>query len=150
MPESKPMTATARMGVYQRLDEVPDRYRLYHHADAYENRDIFQEFLDEEVMSRLNSEWTIQAAKRQGRRWKEFMANRERHHALATPQDLEDYARDLLDTNALKTAFRYWKRVESFYRWLMWRTDYPHLYNPALMAAAEQNHARKIWRFKYA
>lgn len=133
------------MGVYHELADVPDRYRLTQFSDAYTDRDVFQEFLDQEVLPSINTDWARNGVRRQERRWKEFMTGR-RHHALATPEDVEEYAVYLLDQNAVKTASRYWTRVESFYRWLMWHTGYPHVYSPPLMAA-QDGAAAEIWRF---
>ena len=41
----KTTDAGERAGVYKELDDVPDRYRLYHHARAYEGRDVWDEYL---------------------------------------------------------------------------------------------------------
>lgn len=139
------------MGVYRRLENVPNRYRLYHHADAYDDRDVYQEFLTNEVLPRVTSDWTKHGAHRQGRRWKEFLAQTSQvHHALATPDDIETWAQTLLDDVAMATARRYWTRIEAFYRWLMWNADYPHVYNPALMAADQDGASSEIWEAEYA
>lgn len=140
-----------RMGVFKRLDDVPERYRLHHHAAAYDGRDVWSEFLSEYLFPRFNSGRFKEDARRAGRYWKEHMADRDRHHALATPADVETWMADLLDRLKLKTAYNsYWVRIERFYWWLQWRTDHPHNYHPVLMAAANGEASEEIWEEKMA
>ena len=140
-----------RMGVYKRLSDVPDRYRLHHHANAYEGRDVWNEFLTEHLFPRFDSDRFKEDARRAGRYWKEHMAERGRHHALATPDDVETWMADLLDRLKLKTAYNsYWVRVERFYYWLQWHTEHPHTHHPVLMAAADGGAAGEVWDEKMA
>ena len=149
MPDSRPKEPAPHSGIYQYLDDVPDRYRLYHHAEAYQDRDVFGEFLEEEVLPNIESEWSRDGAYRQSRRWKEYMADRDRHHALARPLDVDAFAQELLDDKAPRTALRYWRRLESFYRWLMWRSDHPHVYSPPLIAAVQYDRSATLWWCQY-
>lgn len=118
------------------MEDVPDRYRLYHHAAAYDGRDVLAEFIapgDE----RLDlSDWFFEKSATTERSWKAHMADRRRHHALATPDDVETSTVELLEDRKVKTVCRdYWARVEQFYRWLQAPTEHPHVYPPVLMAA---------------
>lgn len=120
------------MGVYKRLDDVPDRYRLHHHASAYESRDVWNEYLTEH----LYPDGSVpQAKERFGNRWKDHINERGRHHALATPEDVETYSVSLLDQFAVSTASEYWTSIKRFYGWMQEHTEHPHLYHPFLMAA---------------
>jgi hypothetical protein len=139
------------MGVYKRLDEVPDHRRLQRHAEAYADRDVWATFLSEYLFERFDSDRFKEDARRAGRYWKEHMAERGRHHALARPADVETWMADLTDRLKLKTAYnQYWVRLERFYWWLQRHTDHPHSYQPVLMAAAEGGAAGDVWTEKLA
>lgn len=136
-----PTDPRRRMGVYKSLAEVPDRYRLKHHADAYEGRDVWGEFMDEHPRYSANKK-----TKRVGRYWTAHMEERGRHHALATPADVETFITDLLEDRTPMTVYSpYWSQVESFYDWLQWHTDHPHHYHPILMATIEGEASAQMW-----
>lgn len=144
----KSLKAADRMGVYKRLDDVPDRYRLYQYADAYKGRDVWGEFCIKYEYDRGNHDRYEQEVNRHGRSWCEFMEGQDRHHALATPADVEAWSAHLVESKAPRTAEGYWSRIRRFYDWLQWHIDYPHVYNPAMMAAANGDAAAIIWSEK--
>ncbi|MFC4550446.1 hypothetical protein ACFO3H_09025 [Halorussus sp. GCM10023401] len=81
-----------------------------------------------------------------GRRWKEHLDWRERHHALAGPTDVEAWIGNLLEQVSLDTAYNtYWVKIERFYGWLQNHPNHPHLYHPVLMVAANLEHAGRVW-----
>lgn len=137
-----------RLGVYKRLEDVPNRYRLYHHADAYEDTDTWQEFCDEYEYSQANHARYEEEVDRAGDRWKAFMADRGRHHALAVPEDVVVWCDDLLTDTSDRRAYDYWLRVNRFYDWLMWHSEHPHVYNPVLMATMCGTPAARVWEYK--
>lgn len=140
-----------RLGVYKALDQVPDRYRLQNHANAYGGRDVWDEFLTGHLFEKYDSERFKEEARRAGRYWKEHMDSRGRHHALATPADIESWVAGLLDDRKVKTAYNcYWVRIERFYSWLQWHTEHPHVYNPVLMAATDGEASGAVWEEKMA
>ncbi|WP_123538189.1 hypothetical protein [Halosimplex salinum] len=137
------------MGIYKRLSAVPDHLRLREHADAYAGRDVWSTFLSEYLFQRFDSDRFKEDARRAGRYWKEHMAERGRHHALATPADVEAWMVALTNRMQLETAYnQYWVRVERFYWWLQRHTDHPHAYHPVLMAAASGGVAGDVWEEK--
>ena len=137
------------MGVYKRLEDVPQSDRLATYAEAYEGRDTWHTFLDEYLFERYNSDRFKEDARRAGRYWKAHMETCGRHHALATPEDVETWMAALLDRVQVKTAYNsYWVRVERFYWWLQWHTDHPHVYHPPLIAAAAGGAAGTVWEEK--
>lgn len=142
----KSLHASDRMGVYEELDKVPDQYRLYHHADAYAGRDTWQAFCEAEEYAQGNDEH-VQEVDRVGDRWKAFMAERGRHHALATPADVDAWCDALRDRFSQRRAFEHWIRVNRFYDWLQWHAEHPHRYNPAMMAAANGEVASALWEY---
>ena len=137
-----------RMGVFKSLDGVPDRYRLGNYSNTFEGCDVWQEYLDEYLFLVYPdaTDYFYETAVRAGRRWKEQMDERGRHHALARPEDVGVYFEGLLDELAINTVYnQYWIRLEDFYSWLQTHTDYPHIYHPVLMAVIQNDAAREIW-----
>lgn len=146
MVRSKSRHPSDRMGVYKDLDDVPDRYRLSQHASTYNGRDVWAEFLTNHLFEKYNTERFKEDVRRAGDRWKAHMKERDRHHALATPRDVESWSEGLVDQYTLRTAYNeYWVRIERFYDWLQWHTDHPHVYQPVLMAAAQYDASGQIW-----
>lgn len=146
----KPTEPRGRMGVFKSLESVPPRYRLAHHVEAYEGRDVWAKFMGEE-RERYDSERFIENCQRVERRWKDHMADRDRHHALATPKDVEVWFEALLEGMKPRSAYNpYWVRLEAFYDWLLWNRDHSHVYNPVLMAAEQYPTAGRLWEEKIA
>lgn len=143
---AKSTDARDRLGVYKRFADVPERRRLRHHDAAYEGRDVWKEFVDGLP---YESDGYYDKTRLAEVEWKGHMADRGRHHALATPDDVETYCAALVDRYSRKTAYQpYYLRVEHLYEWLATHTDHPHVYNPVLMAVAESPAAGEIWKHK--
>lgn len=123
-----------RMGAYKRYSDVPDERRLERFAGSYTDRDVWEEYVASEERSE-NKRYRLGLT---GERWKEHMAAVGRHHALADPDHVEEWARDLLDDLSMVTAHtHYWTPLNGFYRWLLWHTRHPHVYSPVWMAVVE-------------
>lgn len=138
-----------RAGVYKHLDDVPDRYRLYHHASAYDGRDVWEEYLTEYFFENFGTDYTRKYTRRAGKDWKKLMSGRGRHHALATPEDVEAWCMALLDRMQIPSLYRnYWTKLERFFTWLHSHTEHPHVYHPFRMAAAEYPNAASVWEEK--
>lgn len=138
-----------RAGVYKHINDVPDRYRLYHHATAYDGRDVWEEYLTEDFFEKFDSDYTREVTHRAGDDWKGHMEDRGRHHALATPKDVETWCTALFERMQVDSAYRnYWPKLERFYTWLQTHTEHPHVYHPFRMAAAEYPSAGVIWEQK--
>lgn len=148
MGRTKSLDPKERLGVYKTLDEVPGRYRLYHHEDRYEGEDTWQVFCDEFEYSQGSHDKYEEEVDRAGDHWKVHMDVRGWHHALATPEDVEAWCEDLLADKSERRAYDYWLRVNRFYEWLRWHTEHPHRYNPVLMAAVEGDATRRVWEYK--
>lgn len=155
-PKNRPQLssdARHRMGVYKRIDTVPDRYQLLNHEAAYAGRDTWAEYFTEKT-EQFNTKATRDRYEKAGRYFKAFMEDVNRHHALADPHHVEDYLVALRDgdigrhshTRKLQTVyFEYFQPLEDFYTWLQWHTDHPHVYHPVLMAVATDGFARDVW-----
>ena len=147
---SKSADPADRVGVYKQFADVPARYRLQQHAAAYADRDVWAEFMAVQ-REQYDSDRFEQVSANAAADWKDHMTERGRHHALATPDDVEAWCAELLDRLALRTAYnKYWIRIEQFYDWMLWHTDHPHLYHPPRMAAVEYSDgsAGNIWAKK--
>lgn len=137
------------MGVYNRLEEVPDKLRLECHRDEYSGRDVWEEFAIEQ-REKYTSKLFAEVDARAEREWKAHMVVRGRHHALATPEDVDLWCRALLVKCAVATVHNpYWVRLEAFYSWLQNHVEHPHVYHPVLMAAANYETAETIWEEKF-
>lgn len=134
-----------RLGVYKQLSEVPDRRLLKQFETSYEGRDTWAEYRTTvELSDRMGEEWA-----RFERRWKSHMNDSNRHHALATPGDVEDWSRTLLDRFSIDRSYQHWNVIEGFYDWLKWHTEHPHTYNPFHIAATmPQSNTNQIWQQK--
>jgi len=135
-----------RMGIYQTLSDVPPEKRLKRYADDYENEQTYRRYLENHLFEKFDSDRLVEKAQLAGRRWRAHMSERGRHHALATPSDVEAWMCRLLDRVSMNTAYNtYWVKLERFYCWLQRRVDHPHSYHPFLMAAAEYPTAADVW-----
>jgi len=137
------------MGVYKRLDNVPNGRRLERFHERYDGTDTYETFLTEYLFEKYDSERTKEEYRLAGRRWKSHIDARGRHHALARPVDVNTWASSLLEQISLNTAYNtYWAKIEQFYWWLQRHPDHPHSYHPVLMAAANLHHGGRIWEKK--
>lgn len=145
---TKSLNPVDRLGVYKHLDDIPKRYRLHHHANAYDGSDTWQEFCDKYEYQQASHERYEEEVDRVGDHWRAFMREQSQHHALATPADVEAWCTELLSELSLRRAYDYWLRVNRFYQWLQWHADHPHVYNPVMMAAADGDSTGEIWAWK--
>ena len=138
------------MGVYKDLHQVPDRHRLREYEDIYTGRDAWEEYLDWYLVPPRDSESKQNQADRSFRKWSTFVdKERDRHYALATPSDVEQWSQRLLAEYAPGYAYTNWAQIERFYTWLQNHTDHPHVYQPFWMAAADfDSKAHEIWTIK--
>lgn len=143
-PQKSP-NITDRLGAYKAAHEVPDEYSLRYLEDAYAGEDTFQAFCEASEYHRGDSEWYRNQVERAGRKWKAFMAETDRHHALALPADVDEWCGQLRNAYTIGQAHEYWRRIRRFYTWLTEHTDHPHVYNPALIAANTGEHVPVLW-----
>lgn len=150
MTSGESMNPRDRMGIYKRLDAVPDRHRLHHHAAAYADRDVWADFVEEELAPKYDSDRFWKDTQLAEKRWKAHMVGRGRQYALAVPEDIETWCAELLDRYKISWAWKHVLRVEQFYDWLMWHTEHPHVYNPVLMAVVEYQDGASgtLWNHK--
>lgn len=144
----KPSNPRDRMGVYKRYEDVPNEWQLANHATAYEGRDVWSEWAAL-VTEQHTSDRYAELLERAERSWKSHMKERDRHHALATPDDVETWAEIILQRCQPLSAYQiYFTKIEPFYTWLQNHTNHPHVYHPVWMAAFRGGATRTIWNAK--
>ena len=132
------------MGVIKRLEDVPDGYRFEDRAATYRDRDVWGEWVAAEKADL--GDRTTQRIKRVERTWKAHMAEKGRHHALATLKDVETHLDGLTDGRQITTVFKWYCRyLQAFYEWLWHHADHIHCYSPVLMAASMGGVAAECW-----
>jgi hypothetical protein len=138
-------------GVFQRYDEVPERYRLQTYAQQYAGANTWDEYVEDVLFEEHDpvSDYLRDTARRAGESWLAHMDDCGRHHALATPADVEAWCADLLDGRTAQTAHeKYYLRIYQFYEHLATSYHHPHAYNPLLLAAIEHDSAREVWMYR--
>lgn len=147
---TKSLNPEDRLGVYKALSDVPQRYRLENYAKMYQGEDVWQQFCDEYEYENATHDRYERKLDIMGRKWKDFMSTRNRHHALARPEDVEAWCRELRceQDKTIRRLHDHWLRIDRFYRWLQWHAEYPHTYRPPLMAALLDGYCAQAWKFK--
>ena len=154
MPAKRSPNPAEQAGVFKKLEEVPSRYRFSTYASSYEGSEVWSEFL--EAHRDFYADGSLQEGERTGRYWKEYMEGKDRHYALPTPNDVEEFLEWLTssegkDMNVLTVYTMYWPYLERFFNWLQFHTKHPHNYNPLLMAVIEypDGLVGEVWDHKY-
>lgn len=136
-------------GAIQHFDEIPERYRLETYGGQYRGDNTWERYVDEVLLEEKDTERIRQTARLGGNSWLEHMSERPRHHALARPEDVNEWCEMHLEERARKTIYEYYfLRVYDFYEHLKYSAEYPHLYNPFLLAAIDYEVTRYIWTFR--
>lgn len=136
------------LGVFKTLDDVPPRYRLSRFASKIKGIDVWGEWIETEkshlAESTLNQTYGLCE-----RRWKPYMKEQGQHHALATPEDVEGFLSEQIEQASMKTIYQSrYNPLLLFYKWLMFHTDYDHVYNPVVMAAGKEGMAHELWNYR--
>ena len=136
------------LGVFKSITEVPDRYHLSTFSMQFEGRDAWAEWMEAEKNDLAASTRKYKYGRAE-KLWKSHMEACGRHHALANPSDVESFLADQLDQVQKETVWntRY-DQLYQFYNWLTFNADYPHVYNPVLMAAVNGEAAREMWDYR--
>lgn len=133
-------------GAIQHFDEIPERYRLDTYAGQYRGENTWERYVDEVLLEEKDSEQVRQTIRLGGGSWLEHMAERPRHHALASPEDVNAWCEKLLDERSRHTSYEYYfVRIYHFYDYLKQSCEHPHLYNPLLLAAIDYDAPRHVW-----
>jgi hypothetical protein len=140
--------AIAYLGVFKRLEDVPDRYRAERRApdlDAEEAWDAFKrdkgvyEYTEHTQKYKYGKAW---------RQWVEYCDDSGLNPVFASPHDVESFlSAEMEDISTYKTGHDLrFRPLFMWYRWMQWDVDYPHLYNPMVMAVLLGGTTARIWR----
>ena len=136
-------------GALQHFENIPYRYRLETYESQYQGRDTWGQYVENTVRVEHNSDHVCQRIRCAGESWRDHMAARGRHHAVATTEDVESWCKDLFANRTKRTVYRhYFQRIYNFYDHLKYSTEHPHLYNPLLVAATRYSTSREIWMYR--
>ncbi|SNR64815.1 hypothetical protein SAMN06264855_12721 [Halorubrum vacuolatum] len=137
-------------GVYQSYSDIPVRYRLETYADSYQNKETWNDYCSEVLFAKFDSNHIRDTAKKAGKSWLAHMDARGRHHALATPLDVDTWSQELMNGNRnRRTCYeQYFVRIYQFYDYLKQSYQHPHLYNPCLIAAINYETTRYLWDYR--
>ena len=136
-------------GAIQHLEPIPTQYRLDTYSPYYRGENTWEQYVKNVLLKKHPSDRMRQAARLSGDSWCEHMEGRARHHALATPEDVEAWSKRLMTERSRKTNYEYYFiRVYNFYEYLKRHSEHPHLYNPFLLAAIEYDMTRHIWSLR--
>lgn len=154
----------ARMGVFKSMSEVPDRYHLSNYANEFHGDDTWTQYLllrYDGTVNQAQGQLSVSRAReveRCGRYFKQFMHyNRDTHHAIGTAGDIEAFLSAVKDgyenptkqPRTITTVYdTYFAPVNRFYDWLQSWVDFPHRYQPVLMACADGGVAQECWNYR--
>lgn len=138
-------------GAFQQYEDIPDRYRLETYSQQYSGDDTWQQYRDGVFLPEHDySNHAQKTARTAGNSWLDHMSEQGRHHALATPSDVDDWTQNLLNGERTRRHCyeHYFVRILQFYEHLKTSYQHPHLYNPLLLAAIEYEATRHLWMYR--
>lgn len=136
-------------GALQHYDELPRRYQLETYRSQFRGENVWSHSAEDVFLEEHDSKRIRRTLRLAGESWLDHMADRPRHHALATLEDANAWCEKLRAEKARRTCYEYYfVRIYDFYEYLKSHFEYPHLYNPLLLAAIEYDAARHIWSFR--
>ena len=143
--------ALATLGAFKAIDDVPTRYRLQNFesdVDADESWLAFEErFL--EGLSYHTRKYVYGKAKRE---WWSYCEDNGVHPALPDPADIEDHlSTQVAEVNKLKSAHdARFRPLFRWFRWMTYSTEWPHRYNPTVMAVLFEGATYRVWATRLA
>lgn len=127
--------ALAFLGVFKNLEDVPARYYLENHESEVTSKDAWNDY-DAQELADLSAHTRRYVYGKAYREWQKFCDEHDVHPALADPRDIEEHLAEQRDEmEKLKTVHdARFRPLFRWYRWMQFHTDYPHRYNPVVMA----------------
>lgn len=151
MSQRKGVRPEQYVGAFRQYEDVPSRYCLETYAQQYRDEDTWQRYRDEILLPNHDYSKTIKrTARTGGNSWLDHMDERDRHHALATPADVEAWSQKLLNGDRTRRYCyeTYFVRIYQFYDYLKTSYQHPYLYNPLLLAAINYEATRNLWMYR--
>jgi hypothetical protein len=142
--------AKAFLGVFKSIEEVPERYYLANFRSEIDG-EVEWNVYDAEELSGLTFHQRQYVYGKAWREWSSFCEENGVHSALADPQDIEVHLAEQRDSvNKLKTVHdARFRPLFRWYRWMMFHSEYPHRYNPVVMAVLLDGTTYDIWETRF-
>lgn len=139
--------ALAFLGVFKRVEDVPDRYYLPNFETEIDAEECWDAF-DAEELEGLSFHQRRYVYGKAWREWSVYCDAHDVNPALANPQDIEAHlAEQRAQVNKLKTVHdARFRPLLRWYRWMLFHTDYPHRYNPVVMAVLLGDSTHDVWQ----
>lgn len=140
--------ALAFLGVYKCIGDVPDRYYLSNFRTDVDVEEVWEAFCAEALAntSQHTREKIYDGAYR---RWCEYCDQHSVHPALADPADIERWLFYEVETHnsTMKAAHDLqFRPIFRWYRWMTFHADWPHRYQPTIMAVLLGGVTHDIWQ----
>jgi len=131
---------------YDSFEDIPADRRLETYESRYESQNLLDEYVTEIFYGNEYSETLVKQVDRSVASWKKICENMCCHPALASPEVVRAWCKNLLETRSKITVRnRYLIHINKFYRHLMWHVDFPHTYNPVQFAVRKYSTVNKVW-----
>jgi len=142
--------ALAFLGAFKSVSDVPERYYLPNFSAEMDAESAWEHYCTEELAG-LSEHQRKYVYGKAWREWKAFCAEHGIHSALADPADVEAHLEEQYqEVNTLKTVHdARFRPLFRWYRWMQFRTDYPHRYNPVVMAVLLDGTTHDIWKTRF-
>jgi len=139
--------ALAFLGVFKTLEDVPARYYLENYTSDLTSEDAWNKY-DAEELAGLSAHTRRYVYGKAYREWQNYCDEHDVHPALADPQDIEEHLAEQRNEMAkLKTVHdARFRPLFRWYRWMQYHADYPHRYNPVVMAVLLRGAVHDIWQ----
>lgn len=141
--------ALAFLGPYKRIEDVPTHYYLPGFASDFDARAAWESFLADDVSA---SESTVQYKYEPAyRHFADYCERHDANPALADPQDIEGYIANEMDiqANPETTYSTRYRPLYLWYRWMAFHADYPHRYQPTVMAILLDGACAECWATRF-
>lgn len=148
---AKPVSPERNLGIFKTIADVPphDRLSWFESQYADDGGETWDAFMLYEDPAQEWAKTTRRRYERTGRYWKGFCEQRGVSYVCAGPEDVEAFLRENAEKVSPKTMYdERFRVVEGFFSFLLRRVDYPHRYNPVVMAACEPGVTRAMWNHR--
>ena len=140
--------AKAFLGVYKQVKEVPDRYHLSNFETDMDADEAWESFCADELAN--TSQHTCENVYgRAYELWNEYCELHGVHPALADPEDIEEWIAEQVaatDSSMKTTHDTRFRPLFRWYRWMAFCSNWPHRYQPTIMAVLLGGATYDIWQ----
>ncbi|MCT9096957.1 hypothetical protein [Haloarchaeobius sp. HME9146] len=140
--------ARAFLGVYKSVEDVPARHYLSNFRTDVDANEAWRKFCSDELSN--TSQHTRETVYgRAYELWCEYCEKHDVHPALADPDDIEGWLTEQVaasDASLKTTHDTRFRPLFKWYRWMAFNPDWPHRYQPTIMAVLLGGATYDIWQ----